>query len=386
MSSAKRELQRQNREKAIRKQKTKKVLTIGICSALGLAFVAGIIYWIVYANFILTKPVEDYSKGLTDDGKIEGVTLSDYITLGDYQNIAFNYTDEVMTYEEAMAQLEQEAGNSGDLSTETDIDIQLGDKINLDYTGKIDGVAFENGSTNGAGTDIVVGSAGYIDDFEDQLVGHSPGDEFEIQVTFPADYGQADLASKEAVFEIKINGIYEKSEINDDYIIENHGDVASSVEEYCDYLIKLDFDEKIKTYGLDKAVENSTLIQYPDKYVKTQMGIQKHSDEETFNYYLSFGFDMKWKDFIGMSESEYEAELRLSAEDDVKKKMVVQAIFEQEGFVVTDEDINAVLVDLGSSDVYMTQMIETYGKGYLYQQAMYKIVETYLSERVYIEY
>ena len=95
---------------------------------------------------------------------------------------------------------------------------------------------------------------------------------------------------------------------------------------------------------------------------------------------------MKWKDFIGMSESEYEAELRLSAEDDVKKKMVVQAIFEQEGFVVTDEDINAVLVDLGSSDVYMTQMIETYGKGYLYQQAMYKIVETYLSERVYIEY
>ena len=50
------------------------------------------------------------------------------------------------------------------------------------------------------------------------------------------------------------------------------------------------------------------------------------------------------------------------------------------------EDVNAVLVDLGSSDVYMTQMIETYGKGYLYQQAMYKIVETYLSERVYIEY
>lgn len=90
-------------------------------------------------------------------------------------------------------------------STDTSLTVKDGDTVNIDYVGKIDGTAFDGGSTNGQGTDLEIGSGSYIDDFEDQLVGAHPGDEVEVTVTFPA----ADLAGKEAVFDVTVNGIYE---------------------------------------------------------------------------------------------------------------------------------------------------------------------------------
>ena len=92
-------------------------------------------------------------------------------------------------------------------STDTSLTVKDGDTVNIDYVGKIDGTAFDGGSTNGQGTDLVIGSGSYIDDFEDQLVGAHPGDE--VTVTFPDDYSAADLAGKEAVFDVTVNGIYE---------------------------------------------------------------------------------------------------------------------------------------------------------------------------------
>lgn len=94
-------------------------------------------------------------------------------------------------------------------STDTSLTVKDGDTVNIDYVGKIDGTAFDGGSTNGQGTDLMIGSGSYIDDFEDQLVGAHPGDEVEVTVTFPDNYGTADLAGKEAVFDVTVNGIYE---------------------------------------------------------------------------------------------------------------------------------------------------------------------------------
>ena len=94
-------------------------------------------------------------------------------------------------------------------STDTSLTVKDGDTVNIDYVGKIDGTAFDGGSTNGKGTDLVIGSGSYIDDFEDQLVGAHPGDKVEVTVTFPDDYQATDLAGKEAVFDVTVNGIYE---------------------------------------------------------------------------------------------------------------------------------------------------------------------------------
>lgn len=93
--------------------------------------------------------------------------------------------------------------------TDTSLTVEDGDTVNIDYVGTVDGVEFEGGSTDGNGTDLVIGSGDYIDDFEDQLIGSHPGDTVEVQVTFPDDYGNEELNGKDAVFTVTVNGIYE---------------------------------------------------------------------------------------------------------------------------------------------------------------------------------
>ena len=93
--------------------------------------------------------------------------------------------------------------------SDTSLVVADGDTVNIDYTGYVDGVAFDGGSTNGAGTSLVIGSGSYIDDFEEQLVGHNVGDSVEVNVTFPDDYNNVEMQGKEATFDVTINGIYQ---------------------------------------------------------------------------------------------------------------------------------------------------------------------------------
>ncbi len=381
MSSQKRELQRIKREKAIRKQKMKKTLKISLACLAGILFLAGIVYWIVYETVIVTKSVDDYSKGIAADGKIEGVVATEYVTLPDYSKIEAKYEDVRMTEEEVDAKIEAELLNKAVYSTESDKVLEMGDKINLDYVGFIDGIAFENGSTEGNGTDITLGQAGYIDDFEEQIAGHKVGESFEINVTFPEDYGKEELNGKEAVFSITINGVYEIPELTDAFVKENYSDIASTVAEYRQHLIDEEVVNEMLNYGYTYVYNNTTINEYPDSYVKVVMGREKYSDEQTLEYYAQMGLQMTWKDFIGMSDSEYEAELRLNAEDKVKSQLMIQAIFEAENMTITDEAYNAVIAELGGSDELSNQIVEEYGEGYIRQEAMKDLVEEFLNSK-----
>ena len=101
----------------------------------------------------------------------------------------------------------QDTGSS--YSTDSSLTVADGDTVNIDYVGSIDGVEFDGGNTQGMGTDLVIGSGSYIDDFEDQLIGAHPGDQVDVYVTFPEDYGVEELNGKEALFQVTVNGIYE---------------------------------------------------------------------------------------------------------------------------------------------------------------------------------
>lgn len=94
-------------------------------------------------------------------------------------------------------------------NTDSSLTVEDGDTVNIDYVGSIDGVEFFGGNTQGMGTDLVIGSGSYIDDFEEQLIGAHPGDNVTVTVTFPENYGKEDLNGKEAVFEVTVNGIYD---------------------------------------------------------------------------------------------------------------------------------------------------------------------------------
>lgn len=92
-------------------------------------------------------------------------------------------------------------------NTDSSLEVEDGDTINIDYVGSIDGVEFDGGSYEGY--DLVIGSETFIDDFEEQLIGAHPGDTVDVTVTFPDNYSAEDLQGQEALFEVVINGIYE---------------------------------------------------------------------------------------------------------------------------------------------------------------------------------
>ena len=96
---------------------------------------------------------------------------------------------------------------STSLKTDPTLEVKDGSMISIDYVGTIDGKEFEN--TQGYGTDLIIGSGNFIDDFEQQLIGAHPGDTVEVNATFPEDYSKEDLRGKDAVFQVVINGIYD---------------------------------------------------------------------------------------------------------------------------------------------------------------------------------
>ncbi len=102
-----------------------------------------------------------------------------------------------------------EDGGDNAYNTDTSLVVADGDTVNIDYTGYVDDVPFDGGSTDGAGTSLTIGSGRYIDDFEEQLIGHHVGETVTVNVTFPEDYSSEELQGKDARFEVTINGIYE---------------------------------------------------------------------------------------------------------------------------------------------------------------------------------
>ena len=114
---------------------------------------------------------------------------------------------------EDTSQTDTEATSEADtsaqtLDTEAGTVAENGDKVNIDYTGYIDGEAFEGGSTDGNGADLTLGSGSYIDGFEDGVVGHSVGETFDLNLKFPDSYWNSDYAGKDVTFEVTLNGVY----------------------------------------------------------------------------------------------------------------------------------------------------------------------------------
>ena len=157
--------------------------------------------WLDKADVTVDKKVLKTLK-VTDSHKFSIVTPTPEVTEEATTTPEVTEAAEATTTPEATEAAEK-------LNTDSSLEVKDGDTVNIDYVGKIDGEAFDGGSTDGSGTDLVIGSGSYIDDFEDQLIGSHPGDKVEVTVTFPDDYQATDLAGKEAVFDVTVNGIYE---------------------------------------------------------------------------------------------------------------------------------------------------------------------------------
>ncbi|MBR3040393.1 MAG: FKBP-type peptidyl-prolyl cis-trans isomerase [Lachnospiraceae bacterium] len=380
------------RKRAEKKARWKKSLATLFGVLLGLV-VIGAIGWLIFYNVSFSvKDHKNYSIGLNADGTIEGIKAKDYVMLPGYQEITVQRSELEISDEEVDEYIESLLADEQTLNTDESLVVKEGDSINLDYVGSIDGVEFDGGSTMGMGASIVVGQANYIEGFESQLVGHHVGESFDIEVTFPEDYGNEELNGKDAVFAITLNGIYEDAVFDDDFVKEHFSNEASTAKEYIQNYKDSKFEENLTTYVQNYLLDNSRILDYPESYVKGLMGLLKGIDIDQYNaynnYYKSTMGSETYKslqEYTGLDKKEYYASLRTQAENNADANLIYQAVYEDANLTVTEEHKNLVLQSYGVTEQYYQNLVDTYGEGFLNQAAIRFAVLDYVKGLVTIE-
>lgn len=363
-------------ERAKKRAKTKRTeLARKIVGFAILAALAGGILFLLISNMIqAARSVTasgDYSALLTDDGFIQGVQASDQVSLADYKNLTAPLSE--IEYSDASVETEIASllESYAEVNTETDAKIADGDKVSIEYVGTVDGVEFEGGNTGGTPTDLTIGSGQYVDDFEQQLIGHGIGETVIVAVTFPEDYGNEELNGKDAVFTVEIDGIYETPAFTDEFVAENLSDQANTAEGYRAYLKETKYQENLKNWVENALVEQTVVNQYPKAYLKKLKQVQKYDDQQMFTQTNQFamqiyGYSMyaSFEDYVGMSESEYDESLEETCKTKEAEDLTYQAILEAEGVRVTEADYKAYLTEKNGSTDSFDSDVETYGLPY----------------------
>lgn len=192
------------------------------------------------------------------------VNLADYVEVGDYLGLQIDTATE--EYQKNYAHCmynnmldnevtESELLNNITFDESAEVSVELCDMVNIDYVGYKDGKEIENGSNEG--DLIIIGSGGFVDDFEDQLIGARVGDTVNVSVTFPSNYSTKELAGAKAEFVVKINSIAKTPE--QIYKVFN----IESEQEYIEYLNKITCNQIIQ----NTVCQNSKIKDYPEKEI-----------------------------------------------------------------------------------------------------------------------
>ncbi len=332
--------------------------------------------------------VFDYSDGVDENGHWSGVTALDYVTLpADYASIQAPASSVVPTDDAVQEKIDSILSDHSTTEEVTDEEVADGDTINIDYVGKIDGVEFDGGSTNGNGTTVTIGTTQYIDDFLEQLIGHKPGETFDIEVTFPDDYGVDDLNGKDATFTVTINYIQKTvtPELTDDWVAENLNDTYgwSTVEEMREG-VKEDLQySNLATYVQDYVLNNSTVTEVPQSIVDYQ-GQQYLYQYQTYATTYGTTLSALLQMYTGASTAEEFLTNNAEAlESAARSYLIFQAIIEDAGITETDEELETYVKSAtGSDDVATVEA--TYGKGYLMMRALLQKTGDYLIDHTTI--
>ena len=326
-------------------------------------------------------PEVDFSAGLTADGLLEGVTALDYVTLPeDYDHISLPADVTTATDEDIQASIDSLLAGFASYEQLTDVEVKEGDTVNIDYVGSVDGVEFDGGSTQGNGTNVVAGSTNYIDDFLTQIIGHKPGETFDVNVTFPDPYeNNPDLAGKDAVFKTTINYVQGEEimpEVTDDFVNENLSSTYgwTTVEEMRAGIAENLVESQRGSYISDYIFENSQVSEVPESVVT-------FVENTLSNNYISMAnqYGMKLEDFLSyMGADSLETMLEQNHDaivQQAEQMMILQAVSEKAAIEVTKEDVMSVA---GLTEETYNQVLEVYGEPYMYMSTRTSLASSYL--------
>ena len=267
------------------------------------------------------------------------------ITLGDYKSVKVEKEALDVNDEKVNAEIEIMRSNAGKLKEVADDEAAKDkDVANINFEGFVDGEAFDGGKAEGF--DLTLGSKSFIDTFEDQIIGHKKGDEFDVNVTFPEEYHAENLKGKPAVFKIKLNSIKrkEEAELNEDLAKElGYDSVEDLKAKTKENLIKREetrIENEYKGKVVDAVVEGVN-FEIPEAIVEREIQFQINRFAQQLQMQgmsLNQYFEMTGQNIEKMRES-----IKESAEKSVKRDLVLNEIAKAEKVEATEEEVNAEL-------------------------------------------
>ena len=267
----------------------------------------------------------------------------DYVTLGQYKALEVTVGSLDVTEDEIQQQFYDDCSSHDKLLQVTEGEVAEGDVVNIDYVGSIDGVEFDGGTDKGV--DLTIGSGTFIPGFEDGLIGAAIGKEINVNVTFPENYGNTDVAGKDAVFAVTVNFVKKAPEMTDDIVAEisDH----KTVDEYrkgVEEQLKADKEaqqnsDKINGI-LNQIYSASTINGYPEEVVNYRTAQMKA-------YYTQVAeqSDMTLADFLSnqlqMTEEQFDQQCPAVIKQSMVQELLLKAVAESENMEISDEEYEA---------------------------------------------
>ena len=288
------------------------------------------------------------------------VPVKPQVELGEYKGLEVKKGRVTVTKKEIEEQLANYQTQFAELTVKEGGKVAKGDTAVIDFEGFVDGVAFEGGK--GENYPLEIGSGSFIPGFEDQVIGMTVDKEQDIVVTFPEDYGAADLAGKEATFKVTVHEIKEKHlpEIDDELAKDVNIDGVETLDQLKDHIkanIKTRKESENENKFMDdlyKAIVASSKVEDSDALLEQEQGLMLQEVEQNLQR-QGLNFEV-YQQFTGKSKDDIKEDIKPQAEERVKLNAILAAIIEEEKLAVSDEELETELKQI--AEYYQKELDE----------------------------
>ncbi len=302
---------------------------------------------------IVSRPNINVVSSTKEDGVVVEATVfvKPEVTVKDYKGVEIEKVEEKILAKDVNKKLEEEAEKNS-RTEEVKRGVKVKDIVNLNFEGFVDGEAFEGGK--GENFDLTIGSNTFIDTFEDQLVGLKAGEEKEVNVTFPKDYGQANLANKKAMFKVKINTVKTKTlpKIDDEFAkdfseFETIKEYKASIKKELQVARKETAKRERENKIVEKLIEK-TKFDIPEAMIENQ--VDNHIRDYA-QQLKSQGLELEmYLEYMGQTIESLREVYKVDAEKQVRGRLILEAISKAENFEIKEEEVDKELTRI--SEVY----------------------------------
>ncbi|MBA4541426.1 MULTISPECIES: trigger factor [Thermoactinomyces] len=269
------------------------------------------------------------------------VTVKPEVKLGEYKGLEVEEKDFSVKPEDVDAELERMQKQQGQLEAIEDGAVEKGDRVIIDFEGFVDGEAFEGGKAEKY--TLEVGSGTFIPGFEDQLIGMKPGEEKDVEVTFPEDYHAKELAGKPAVFKVKLHEIKRLNlpELDDEFAqdvseFDTLAELKADIEKNLNEKAQQEKENYIRNELVELAAKNAE-IEIPQVMIDHEVEHMLRDFEQRLMY-QGLNLEM-YAQFTGQDQDALKEQFKEDAEKRVRANLVLEAIAAAEKIEVTEDEI-----------------------------------------------